>query len=138
MVIDQMIDQGKVCHPWLGIFPYALYDRTLALYMGIPIDEVDPETGKQYDVVGVLVNGIAEASPAAEAGIVRGDLILRADGQLMRTIKDLESLIMRKNCGDKISLVVVRNFQLRYLELQIGDKQKDYANIYMASGHLSL
>ncbi|HDS30763.1 MAG TPA: PDZ domain-containing protein, partial [Firmicutes bacterium] len=129
-IVDQMIKDGKVCHPWLGIFAYPYYTRTLALYMGIPIDEIDPETGQKYDVVGVLVDFIAQGSPAAAAGIVRGDLILRADGELIRTIGDLETKILNKGCGEEMSLVIIRNYQLRYINIQIGDKQEDYGNIY--------
>jgi serine protease Do len=137
-IVDQMISIGKVCHPWLGVFAYGGYDRTLAIYMGIPVNEVDPETGELYDVVGVLVSAVAETSPAAEAGIVRGDLILRADGKLLQTIKDLEEAVLTKDCGDKIELIIVRNFELRYLTLQIGDKQEDYGNIYTLGRRVSI
>jgi len=137
-IVDQMITQGKVCHPWLGIFPYYNFNRTLALYMGIPINEIDPETGQKYDVVGVLVSAVAETSPAAEAGLQRGDLLLRADGKLLRTVKDLETIILNKGCGDDLELVVVRNFELRYVRIEIGDKQKDYGNIYMLGRSVSI
>jgi serine protease Do len=137
-IVDQMIEYGKVCHPWLGIFPYGSYDRQLALYMGIPIDEVDPETGKVYDVVGVLVDFVAETSPAAIAGLARGDLILKADGVMLHTVKDLEDIILNKGCGENVELVIIRNFGLRYQTIEIGNKQKDYESIYMMGGRVSL
>lgn len=137
-IVGEMIEYGKVCHPWLGIFPHYDYTRALALYMGIPIDEIDPETGERYDVVGVLVAAVAEMSPAAEAGIVRGDLLLRADDRLLRTIKDLEELILNKGCGDEVELTIVRNFELRYVIIEIGDKQEDYGNIYMMGRNVSI
>jgi len=137
-IVDQMINEGRVCHPWLGIFPHYQYDRALALYMGIPINEVDPETGQEYDVVGVLVSTVAEGSPAAEAGIVRGDLILRADEKLLHTIKDLETIILNKGCGDEVQLVIIRNFQLRNIDIEIGDKQEDYGNMYMMGRNVSI
>ena len=137
-ITHQMVNQGQVCHPWLGIFPHGNYDRALALYMGIPIHEIDPETGEQYDVVGILVEMVAETSPAAEAGITRGDLILRADGQLLRTVKDLEIIILNKGCGDEVDLTIIRNFELRYVSIDIGDKQEDYGNIYMIGRNVSI
>ncbi len=137
-IADQMIEEGQVCHPWLGIFPHYGYDRSLALYMGIPINEVDPETGEQYDVVGVLVAQVAQGSPAAGAGIVRGDLLLRADGQLLRTIKDLETIILNKGCGEQVDLTIIRNFELRYVIVDIADKQEDYGNIYMMGRDVSI
>jgi S1-C subfamily serine protease len=133
-----MINEGQVCHPWLGIFPHYDYNRALALYMGIPINEVDPETGEQYDVVGILVSAVAETSPAAEAGIVRGDLILRADEILLRTVKDLEEIILNKGCGDEVDLTIIRNYELRYVTIEIGDKQEDYGNIYMVGRNVSI
>ncbi|MFH1676424.1 MAG: S1C family serine protease, partial [bacterium] len=137
-IVDQMIKHGKVCHPWLGVFLYYEYDRALALYMGIPVNEVDPETGQEYDVVGVLVDAVAPNSPAALVGITRGDLILRADGILLRTIKDLETIILRKECGDRCELTIMRGGELNYVTVEIGDKQKEleeeYGNIYYMSG----
>jgi len=135
---NQMIEHGKVCHPWLGVFLYYEYDRALALYMGVPVNEVDPETGQEYDVVGVLVDAVAVNSPAALAGITRGDLILRADGKLLRTIKDLETIILNKGCGDQLELTIMRGSELNYVTVEIGDKQKEneeeYGNIYYMSG----
>ena len=106
--------------------------------MGIPINEIDPETGEMYDVVGVLVSKVAETSPAAEAAIVRGDLIIRADGILLRTIKDLETLILNKGCGEEVDLTIIRNFELKYVTIEIGDKQEDYGNIYTMGREISL
>ena len=137
-IVDQMITEGRVCHPWLGIFPHYAYTRALALYMGVPINEIDPETGEQYDVVGVLVAAVAETSPAAEAAIVRGDLIIRADGVLLRTIKDLEICILNKGCGEEVDLTIIRNFELKYVTIEIGDKQEDYGNIYMIGRNISI
>ncbi len=137
-IVDQMITVGRVCHPWLGIFPYQYYTKDLALYMGIPVNEIDPESGEIYDVVGVLVNMVAEMSPAIGAGIVRGDLILRADNILMRTIGDLEETVQNKGCGEELELVIVRNYELRYIRLEIGDKQEDYGNIYVVGREVSI
>jgi len=137
-IVDQMIRNGQVCHPWLGIFPHYDYNRALALYMGIPINEVDPETGAVYDVVGVLVSTVAETSPAAESGIVRGDLLLKADGRLLRTVKDLEEIILNKGCGDEVDLTIIRNYELRFITIEIGDKQEDYGNIYMIGRNVSI
>ncbi len=135
---DQMISEGRVCHPWLGIFPHYNYNRALALYMGIPINEIDPETGEKYDVVGILVAMVADTSPAAEAGIYRGDLILRADDILLRTIKDLEEIILNKGCGEEVEFTIIRNFELKYVTIEIGDKQEDYGNIYMVGRNVSI
>ncbi len=137
-IANQMITRGEVCHPWLGIFAYGFYTRNLALYMGIPINEIDPETGETFDVVGVLVDRVAPTSPAAEAGITRGDLILRADGILLRTIKDLEEIVLNKGCGEEIDLVIVRNYELKYIQIEIGDKQEDYGYIYYFYGRVSI
>jgi serine protease Do len=137
-VVDQMINEGSVCHPWLGIFPHSGYDRALALYMGIPIHEIDPEPGVKCDVVGVFVETVEKRSPAAESGIVRGDLLLRADEKLIRTVKDLETIILNKGCGETVSLEIIRNFEIRLVIITIGDKQEDYGNIYVAGRNVSI
>ncbi len=128
-VANQLIEDGKVFHPWFGVFPYTLYDKTLAVYLGIPIDEINPETGKPYEVVGVMVDDVAATSPAAKIGLNRGDLILRIDGKLLETVKDLEEAITLMTPGQRFTVTVIRNNEIYNKKTVIADKEPFYANI---------
>jgi serine protease Do len=128
-VANQLIEDGKVFHPWFGVFPYARYDKVLAVYMGIPIDEINPDTGEPYELVGVMVDGVAATSPAAQIGLQRGDLLLRIDGELLETVKDLEEAIMQMEPAQRFSVTVIRNNEVYNKQCRIADKEVWYANI---------
>ena len=55
---------------------------------------------------GVYVDKVSEYSPAMEAGISRGDLILEADGVLVSSIDDLKSIVSEK-IGSDVNLKVL-------------------------------
>lgn len=134
-VVNQLIENGKVFHPWFGIFPYTSYDKKLAVYIGIPIDEINPDTGEPYELIGVLVEDIAVTSPAAKIGLRTGDLILRVDGDLIEDIKDLEERIMEMQPDQIFKLTIIRSNEIFYKQVRIQDKEAFYANI---SGKVSI
>jgi len=128
-VTNQLIEDGKVFHPWFGIFPYAGYDKTLAVYLGIPIDEINPDTGKPYEVVGVMVEEVAATSPASQIGIQRGDLLLRIDGVLIEDVKSLETAVTKMVPGQRFSVTIIRNNEVYNKQARVADKETFYANI---------
>ena len=134
-VANQLIENCKVFHPWFGVFAYWRYDKALAVYIGIPIDEINPDTGEPYEVVGVMIQGVAALSPAAKIGLRKGDLILRLDGELLEDIKDLEEAIMEMKPDQIFKITIIRNNELYYKQVRIADKEPFYANI---SGQVSI
>ncbi len=84
----------------------------IALYMiGVPVPSGDP---------GARVAVVEEASPASQAGLREGDIILYADGQYVEEYGDLTQYILTRteqHPGEPISLTVQRGSQT--LELQV-------------------
>lgn len=134
-VTNQLIENGKVFHPWFGVFPYRYYDKSLAVYIGIPIDEINPDTGEPYDLIGVLIDDVAQLSPAAKIGLRQGDLILRLDGELVEDIKDLEEFVMDLQPEQVFKITIIRSNELYYKQVRVIDKEPYYANI---SGRVSI
>jgi hypothetical protein len=60
------------------------------------------------DESGVLVLAVPAASPAAQAGLRKDDVIRACNGQAVRTVDDLQGL-RDKAAGKRLSLVVFRN-----------------------------
>lgn len=88
-IIEQLIKNKKVLRPYLGI-------------VGQTIDE---KTAKQYDVPqGVLIRQVVDGSGADKAGLVRGDIITKIDGERVTTIEQLQKIIQSKKVGDKIKV----------------------------------
>jgi serine protease Do len=57
---------------------------------------------------GLLVSGVEDGSPAARAGIQRGDLIVAAQGQQVTTIDELFTLLDGLDAGGTLDVQIVR------------------------------
>ncbi len=58
---------------------------------------------------GLAVRHVAPDSPAADAGLERGDVITAIDGQAMSEFEDLADAIDAKVVGDNVTLSVIKN-----------------------------
>ena len=132
-VFDQLYERGEVFHPWFGVFPYNDLNKRLAVYIGIPMREIDPDTEEAYGIVGILVDDVAATSPAARAGIRKGDLLLKINGVLLKTRAQLEKIIQTMEEDQTFDLVLVRNGEVFYKRIRIAERAKDYANLGFSS-----
>jgi len=80
---------------WLGINIQILND-VLAEQLNVPVDR------------GILINEVYANSPAAEAGLKRGDVIIRFDGIRITDETRIRTLLAEKKPGDKVKLTVLR------------------------------
>jgi S1-C subfamily serine protease len=80
---------------WLGISSYPV-DSVMATQLDLPTNH------------GVLVNRVLSNSPAAQAGLMRGDMIFRFDNRRVRDENMLWRHLQGKNTGDKVEIVVFR------------------------------
>jgi len=80
---------------WLGINIQILND-VLAEQLNVPVDR------------GILINEVYANSPAADAGLERGDVIIRFDGRRITDETRIRTLLAEKKPGDKVKLTVLR------------------------------
>ena len=71
---------------------------------------------------GVLVVGVQAGSPAAKAGIVRGDIILEAGGAVMNAPEALERAVDTRKAGDALSLKVRHGDVEKSLRVTLGER----------------
>lgn len=57
---------------------------------------------------GVRVDDVVAGSPAAAAGLVKGDVLVRFDGAAVSDLRGYSDLLKTKKPGDKVKLVIVR------------------------------
>lgn len=94
-VLDELIQQGKVKRPWLGV----------------QIQPVTPDVANflEYDgSEGAVIYGVVPGGPASKAGIQEGDIILSVDGSNIKTPDDLIKTIQKKKVGSKVEVEVFR------------------------------
>ena len=70
---------------------------------------------------GLSVYSIAQGSGAELAGIEIGDLIVKADGNVINTSQKLNEIRDTKKPGEKITLTVIRNGELKDIEVILGE-----------------
>ncbi|MEO6595065.1 MAG: trypsin-like peptidase domain-containing protein [Planctomycetota bacterium] len=58
---------------------------------------------------GAVITRVAEGEPAFRAGLRRGDVVLRVDGESVRDAKALHESIVRKHPGTRIAVQLLRN-----------------------------
>jgi serine protease Do len=82
-IIEQLIKQGYVVRPWLGIQLYTISG-------------------------GVLVIGIDKGSPAEKAGMLPGDIVTSYNGKHNLTAPDLREMINSSQIGQSVEIKFVR------------------------------
>lgn len=92
-IIKELIQNGKIVRPYIGL-------------SGINIDDA---TARMNNIVkGVYVMQVLQGTPAQEAGIQRGDIIVQIDGKDITTMEELNEIKNAKNIGDTITLKINR------------------------------
>ena len=109
-VVNQLITQGYVSgRPWLGIQGESFssyYRRFYQLPQGVYITEVEA------------------GSPAQTAGLMRGDIITRADDSPVSDMETLNSLLYTHSAGDTMLLTVYRGGHQGNVEITLTEKKK--------------
>jgi serine protease Do len=107
-VVDQVLLQGRVVRPWLGI-------------SGVSVGQA-PDTAAELSVgTGVLVMEVAEGGPAARAGVWAGDVIQRVANHPVSTLHDLLKALATVPVGGHVDLTVVRGRRSRAVVVQLGE-----------------
>ncbi len=94
-IIEELIHQGYIIRPWLGVHIQTL-DWLTAWLNNLTIDE------------GVLITEVAPDSPAEAAGLKKGDIITKFQGKEIDTAQALQEAILDCYIGEKVEITFVR------------------------------
>ena len=97
-VVDQLVDKGKVVRGWLGVALQPL-SPDLAQSLGL--------AGTNGAVVGSTITG----SPAAQAGLQQGDVIVTYDNTPVDDYRHVQRLVAETRVGKSVTLQIVRKKQ---------------------------
>ena len=87
-VVGELLDDGKAEHAYLGT-------------------SVTPVGAGSEG--GVVIASVEEGSPAADAGLRRGDVIVEAGGRPGETVEDLYSALRQRDPGDQLEVAFRRD-----------------------------
>ncbi len=71
------------------------------------------------DDPGVAIGGVSDDSPASKAGLIKGDRLVRWDGQKIGTIADWMTLLAKHEPGDQVKIGVKRDGEEITLDLTL-------------------
>ena len=90
------------------------------LNLGISIRTVDETLANKLSMEqGLYVVEVNEFSPAEKAGVKPGDLIVKVDGQRVKTFDELKEIKNSKNDGETITLEVIRDGKTKTLNVTL-------------------
>jgi S1-C subfamily serine protease len=107
-VMTQLVDHGTVRRGMLGV---TIQPVTSDIARSLGLDTVR----------GALVNGVQPESPAAAAGLKRGDVITRVNGEEVRDGNELRNRVAQALPGTKLPLDVVRGGKPQAITVTVGE-----------------
>jgi serine protease Do len=108
VVMEDILDDGKVSRGWLGV----------------RIDRVTKDIAEMYGMKntdGVLIRSLEKDSPAERDGIEPGDIVIAVNGQSVKTPTELSSIIGSKKPNDKVKITVIRDGKEKTIEVTLGE-----------------
>jgi serine protease Do len=91
-------------------------------YLGIEVQEITPEMAKNYDLSrtsGVIVVQVENGSPADEAGLAPGDILVEIDKKPVKNLEILNNLLTGVKAGDTLLLLIDRNGTTIFVTLTV-------------------
>jgi serine protease Do len=107
-VMEQLKAHGHVIRGWLGV----------------EVQAMTPDLAKSFGLEtpsGALVAGVQNDTPAAKAGLKRGDVIVSFDGNVVHDEHELPEMVAQTAIGRTVPLEIVRDGKHLTLHVKVGE-----------------
>jgi len=94
-ILDDLIHKGRVVRGWLGVEIR-------------PVDEAVARHFRLPETKGVLINNVLKDSPAARAGLKRGDVIIGFEGKRIEGVRDLQTATAQAAPKKNVDVTIIR------------------------------
>jgi len=114
-ILEQALAGQELVRPWIGVY-YVPVTPALAAEQDLPVD---------YGALIGSASGSGQAifpgSPAEDAGLRAGDIIVGVDGTQVGSDADLSTLILPHAPGDTITLRILRDNSVSEIDVTLGE-----------------
>ena len=107
-IMDSLKKSGKVVRGWLGVAIQDV-DQELAEAMKLPF------------ATGILLSDVKSGTPAAKAGLARGDVVLKVDGKVVDTSGQFRNVIAASGSKRKVHLDYLRDGKPAAADVELGE-----------------
>jgi serine protease Do len=110
-IMNDLIDEGRVSRGWLGV----------------GIQDVTPELAKTFqlkDNKGTLITGVMPGTPAEKAGLQKGDVVLKLNGEIVENSNALRNEIADARADATVELELVRDGTLMRKMVTLDERPK--------------
>ena len=109
LVSDELIANGKINHPFLGV-SYVQLDPDVAATQGLSVQQ------------GALLNQVDPSGPAGRAGLRNGDIIVSINGTILNDSTSLRRIMMQYKPNEQVKLEVLRNGKTQTFTVKLGTR----------------
>ena len=114
-IVKRLIEKGSIVRPWLGVVVADLSGNLAVWY----------EQNGYKSKKGAVVWQVEPNSPAAKAGLKRGDLIIEIDGNKISGPKDVTKIIQKQKVGRVVRLSIWRMGKIQLLGVKLAEMPQD-------------
>jgi S1-C subfamily serine protease len=115
IIVEQLIQHGEVTPGYLGVITGELLtEETSRTFFG------------NADVEGLLIEQVTDRSPAGEAGIRAGDVMVAIDGSAISSVIGAIEQINRKAPGQMVELTIFRAGEYQTINVTLGTGTAQY------------
>ncbi|MEO0137345.1 MAG: DegQ family serine endoprotease [candidate division WOR-3 bacterium] len=115
-IIEELKTKGKVTRGYLGVY---LEELTEEMKEALNLPSLD----------GVLISEVIANSPAEEAGIKEGDVIIEYDGKKVTDLQSLRLMVAGTTPGKTVKIKLIRNGKELELKVKIGEMKESVAGV---------
>lgn len=108
---DELMEQGFVRHPLLGITGY----------------DVTPQLAEDLDLPasrGAVIDDVQSDTGAGDADLRPGDVIVEFEGEPLATMSQLVAEVRRRAPGDDVALVIIRDGERQDVDVTLGERPR--------------
>ena len=110
-VATELIEHGKVVRGWLGV----------------SIQEVDSGLAEKLGLakpIGALITAVFDDTPAAEFGLQRGDVIVSINGEAIKSVNNLRTVIAMYKPTTTVSISILRDGQTQDISVTLSERSE--------------
>lgn len=102
------------------------YGSVQRAYLGVSIRELDQDLAAQLDLdrpQGVYVNGLTDGGAARDAGLAKGDVIVRVGNIQVNNVPQLQEQVSKFKPGDRVPVTVLRSGRENVMEVTLRGRE---------------